>query len=1008
MLKVDSLRAVWDDVTQPDSLRERAGFALYQAYIGPQPDTALWIAQERYALGLRMKSPKVQASASMTMGNYYLRQGAYDQTLVYYTQAAARFREAGVTKGEAGVGINMAIIYNRQGDYARAAQSLQRSLALYREAAYPDGEVIALSRLGVTAYYQGDYAQALDWYSQCIERSEKIGNQLYLAEGLNSRMLVHMEQGNYVLALEDASRCLPLFRAAGQAGEEAGTLINIGLIFGRQGDSEQAFDYYTQGVALARASGQHITAANGLVNLAGIDQARGALDAALEKLAEARSIYEKLGDQKNLASVLGSIGVLRAEQGRYAEAQTYFEQSLAINEQIETRVGLVEQLNNLGQLCLTLNKPAQAAAYYRRSLGLAQEMESLGDIVSAAMGLSESYRAGGQYRQALEQYRLAVEMRDSLDRSENQRATIRFEFQQQALQDSLAFVQAQAETSLTYNQQIAQRNYLIIAILGLLLSGLFAFMLFRNRQRIRQREQALILQQERTEQARLRQLDQLKNRFFTNITHEFRTPLTVIIGMAQILSGNYREKKLILRNGQNLLRLINQLLDLAKLEAGKLELRLTQVDVVGYVRYLTESFYSMAEEKEIRLTFYAELRELWMDIDEEKLQYIIFNLLSNALKFTPVGGKVILHLKQAEDRLEINVQDTGVGISPAQLPYIFDRFYQADDSQTRAYEGTGIGLAYTRELIHQLGGEVTVSSEVAAGSTFSLWIPIRREAPQGVPQAASLQPTMLDQTSFSPEAWGSDAQPLVLIVEDNPDLIFYLQSVLVNHYSLKIARNGAEGIAMALELIPDLIISDVIMPQKDGFELCETLKTDQRSSHIPIILLTARATQADKIEGLTRGADSYMAKPFDKEELLVRVEQLIALRRSLQQTYAQGQEQASADALQLPAQEHDFLQQLKQRLAPVLGEADFTIPQMAELMGMSQVQLYRKLKALTGQTPSLFLRRMRLDASKALLADPEKNIAEVAYEVGFSDPNYFSKTFHQAFGIPPGEFRKRL
>jgi len=530
------------------------------------------------------------------------------------------------------------------------------------------------------------------------------------------------------------------------------------------------------------------------------------------------------------------------------------------------------------------------------------------------------------------------------------------------------------------------------------------------KQRMLEKEH-LKAQEELLKVEQIKELDELKNRFYTNITHEFRTPLTVIMGMTDNIQGNEQEKKLILNNSQNLLRLINQLLDLSKLESGSLKLHMKQANIVAFCRYLTESFYSLAEENKIRLTFYAEEEEILMDYDEEKLQYIVYNLLSNALKFTPENGKVILHLKTADAFLQIKVQDTGTGIPEAQLPFIFDRFYQAEDTSSSHPGGTGIGLAYTKELSQLMGGHIEVSSEMGKGSIFTCYLPIHREASL---QTESIRPISIQPAAettatagMTPASEHSDERPMILVVEDNPDLVSYLQTILQGAYDVHIARDGQQGIEQALELIPDLIISDVMMPRKNGYELCEALKTNVRSSHIPIILLTAKATQEDKVRGLTQGADAYLPKPFDKKELFVRIEKLIELRKSLQAIYASGVP-AGEQETEASNQENEFLQQLREIVLKELDNAEFTIPELAERMAMSQIQVYRKLKALTGQTPSQFVRRIRLEAGKKLLQNTDKTVAEIAYEVGFSDPNYFSRSFHQAFGNPPGAFRKKL
>ena len=434
--------------------------------------------------------------------------------------------------------------------------------------------------------------------------------------------------------------------------------------------------------------------------------------------------------------------------------------------------------------------------------------------------------------------------------------------------------------------------------------GLFSFFYYRNK--IRQKL-------EHAENVKIKELDLLRTRLYTNITHEFRTPLTVILGMAERLTEDGgrltgAEAKtglgLIYRNGQNLLRLINQLLDLSKLDSGMMQLKTVRGDIINYLQYLTESFHSMAQEKQVRLVFYPETAALDMDFDAEKLQHVVFNLLSNALKFTENGGKVVLHAaeigRDGQPFLQLKVQDTGAGIAENELPHIFDRFYQADNSATRKSEGTGIGLALTKELVELMGGSVGVESRVGQGSVFTVLLPIVRA--QGVEKLAVEKKgaPILDEKAvpvFSGKAVPKNEQlvenqrveaekPILLLIEDNADVVTYIVGLLKKVYEIEVARNGREGIEKAFELVPDIVVSDVMMPEKDGYEVCETLKNDERTSHVPIILLTAKAAHEDKLAGLRVGADAYLQKPFDKNELFVRLEKLVEVRQKLQERYA--------------------------------------------------------------------------------------------------------------------------
>ena len=552
------------------------------------------------------------------------------------------------------------------------------------------------------------------------------------------------------------------------------------------------------------------------------------------------------------------------------------------------------------------------------------------------------------------------------------------------------------------------------------------FYLYRNQLR-RKLEQA--------EASRLKGLDEFKSRFFTNITHEFRTPLTVILGTNEQLVTNSEQwaveqervvvkgkLNLIKRNGENLLRLINQILDLAKLESNALKLNYIQGDVMPYIRYISESLHSIANVQNVMLRVESKESTIVMDYDPERLLQIIHNLLSNAIKFTPSGGRVTVQAGlvnlEGLPGLELRVIDTGAGIPPADVPHIFDRFYQAENLEKAKAGGTGIGLALTKELIQALNGSIQIESEVGKGATFTVKLPITNKASLiGHPTTSgeatpdyvltATRPTILSES-------GSKEGATLLVIEDNPDVVEYLAACLQGvtdargrSYQLDFAYNGRAGIEKALEIVPDLIISDVMMPEKDGFEVVEMLKNDERTSHIPIVLLTAKATVEDRIAGLRRGADAYLAKPFREEELLVWVEQLIARRRQLQARYAQisvsdtTAEPTAADM----ALEDGFMQKFRSVLAAKYSDTEFSVEALSREMAMSRTQVHRKLTALTNRSTTEHINAFRLEKARELLLSGGLNVSEVAFQVGFNDPKYFSRLFAEAYGQTPSELR---
>ncbi len=529
--------------------------------------------------------------------------------------------------------------------------------------------------------------------------------------------------------------------------------------------------------------------------------------------------------------------------------------------------------------------------------------------------------------------------------------------------------------------------YLVYALL--LAGGIFQVWRF-GLKRIRKKHLQEIKQ---LEYEKLKELDHLKSRFFANISHEFRTPLTLILGPVEHLlsthpeAGQARQYHLIKRNAQRLLRLINQLLDLSKLDAGKMKLDMRLEDIIPILRGITFSFESLVETKKIRLGFESSLESAVLYFDRDKTEQILTNLISNAVKFTPEGGAVQVNVELAGEEnewLQIEVSDTGPGISEGQLQHIFDRFYQGDEASRIDEPGTGIGLALTRELVELHQGRITVSSQAGHGARFRIRLPFgKEERPPQVIEAEEL-----------------DRENTLLLVEDNPDMRAFIREILAGSYRVIEAADGQEGAEKAFEFIPDLIISDVMMPRKDGLELCDLLKNDERTSHIPVILLTAKASVESRLAGLERGADDYLSKPFNREELLIRSRNLLELRRRLRVRYANLHPPGPPEDKSIQM-EDAFLQKIRGIVEQHLPDVEFEIDQLARIVGMSRSQLFRKIKALTGQSPSLFIRAIRLHRGRELLQTTGMNVSEVAYEVGFSTPAYFSDAFMEAFGMRP-------
>ena len=507
-----------------------------------------------------------------------------------------------------------------------------------------------------------------------------------------------------------------------------------------------------------------------------------------------------------------------------------------------------------------------------------------------------------------------------------------------------------------------------------------------------------------------------KLQFFTNISHELRTPLTLIAEPVNYIihddNLNSQQRSMlhiIQRNVVVLTQLVSEILDFRKVQNGKMELRLSDFNLTENMKQWIMLFSASAQKKHITISMEAP-DTILLRVDQDKIERICYNLLSNALKYTSEGGKISLQAIKKDERVIISVTDSGCGISNNELPYIFDRFYQAKN----AGRGTGIGLAIVKAFTELHHGVVSATSVEGKGSTFSINIPVRQEG------TVSKQPTEKVEQLVEPSAIQEipnqarhidelvqphqTDKPEVLIIDDNIDIRTYLRSVLSEKYNVSEASDGKVGLELARKIVPDIVLSDIMMPVMDGLEFCQQLKTDKAISHIPVILLTARSLDEQRAEGYEHGADAYISKPFSLRLLLSRIDNLIESRKKLNQTWSKGVEDDEIGNLSNEI-DKSFLKQLRKIIQENLSNSDLSVEQIGDEIGLSRVQLYRKVKALTGYSPVEILRKARLTRARHLLQTTDKSVSEVAYAVGFSTPSYFSKCYKEEFDLQPAQER---
>ena len=592
-----------------------------------------------------------------------------------------------------------------------------------------------------------------------------------------------------------------------------------------------------------------------------------------------------------------------------------------------------------------------------------------------------------------------------------------------------------------YSQQI----YLIVSLVSLVLVIILVTLLFRafrNKQmanfKLEAQTREIIRQNEelRKISVQLEEATQAKLRFFTNISHEFRTPLTLILGPLEDIMKNSRitpellnRLQMMHRNANRLLRLINQLMDLQRMDNSKMKLNAGLYDIVKFTKGIKESFDELAIKKHIEYQFKPAIANQDLLFDKDKVDKILFNLLSNAFKFTSDSGKIELLIETCKhqfkdklcDAIKITVKDNGIGISENQLAWIFEIFYRGDQQTDRIIEGTGVGLALSKGFVDLHKGDLTVESSKGKGSSFYVFLRLGKdhintdeiiltdkEYDRVERQIETIyEPVKTDKPGQEKTTRinnNFEEQLTILIVEDNSDVREFIKNSLLNDYRIIEAGNGKEALEKIDQEEPDLIICDVMMPVMDGLEFTQKLKSDIQICHIPVILLTARSSQEDKIEGLETGADSYMPKPFNSNHLLVRVRKLIEIRQKIRKHYQESMLLPGGSENKMSQLDNSFLKRCIKAIERNIQNPEYGVEELSVEIGLSRVHVYRKIKHLTGLTVSEFIRNIKLNKATVLLKESGKSIAEVAYETGFSSPSYFSKSFKDYLKISPSEF----
>lgn len=856
----------------------------------------------------------------------------------------------------------------------------------------------ALSYYQLTDVYilLGKLDSALVACEHMLEESKATNNDFLHGNGLAYKAQIYIDQGDIEKGFSFYVEALKWNRSKNDTVALATTLLNLGASYAYYfNENKKAKAYVEDALDLFIATKDTANIAICFANLGEMDDMKLYLQYAPQALA----LYQAAKNVDGMAFVYNNWGAYYTDRERWEEAIPNFEKALELWESVGNLPRVASVSNSLAD-CYVIRGDTQRARYFvEKAFQIAQDVGSLEEIVEAYAVLSSYYEYVGDYEKALKYLKQSNDSLAALSSVQVMETTLDLDEKYQSTEKNK---QITAQQLVLTNQQ----NIILWLSIGAVVVFLFLLVVFqryRYRQTLKKQaaEQELLLQ--KSEAKRLEEINAIKSTFLANISHELRTPLTLLLSplyaMAdKSLKGNAADYfDVMIENGENLQVLIDQLLNIARLEKGQWPEKRDVVDLWSQLQVMANAFDAHAVRSAISYEFQLPKDALFVNIDLDKLKPIVLNLLSNAFKYTPAQGKVIFNAKILDkEQLQIKVEDSGQGISEADLPHVFSRFYRVDGQIDGPEKGTGIGLAFVKELVDWFEGTIEVISELDKGSLFTVVLPIELATKQAIEKITVIEERIEENSE----------KPVVLVVEDHPDVLHLLSEQLSAHFTIIQANNGRIGLEKATERIPDVVITDVMMPEMDGRTLCKALKEQAVTSHIPVIMLTALSHRDEKIKGLEVQADYYMAKPFNLQELQLIIKNLLLARENMSQ-YLQQRGVLSISKSTLPSMEKVFLEQVIAAIETRLDDEKMTIVDLAKAVNLSRSQLHRKLGALTGKTPSQFMRKLRLQHAKQMLEQRAGTVTEVAYACGFNTLSYFSRTFVEEYGQPPSAFLQK-
>ncbi len=872
---------------------------------------------------------------------------------------------------------------------------------LARKYKYQRGITLSQNGLCRIYYFLGQSENAIDACSECLEVALEMDDLPIITDTYTAFGNIYSRQNNMKMAIHYYLKADSIHSKTPQRPDIiAATYQSLGTIYEELKDYDTAIAYFKKANDEFKKIPADVTFYLNTtdLHLGSAYYHKGNFELADSLLQKTYAYFKEIKEEGSLARISTYLGLIRLNKNDLNQAEQYLTEGFRLNKDklfsYETALTALE----LGKLYIRKNEPQKAIYYLNQVLSNYNDDENTLLQQETSKSLSEAYALNNNYTKAYETLEQTYKLKDSLSNIHNL-ASIReidTKYQTEKKEQQITLLKSQNET---IEQQKQNQKTLLLSGIGIVtIASIFLYVLYRNRKKTN---------------TKLKEIDALKSNFFTNISHEFRTPLTLIsmpiedMLLDETLSDKKRQQFTVAKqNSERLLELVNQLLDLSKIDEGHLKLHIQQGNVLQLISALSESFSYYAKQKNI--TYNIDIAQsseaFWFDKDA--VEKITINLLSNALKYTPENGTVTCKAYIENNKLFLKVTNSGKGLTPYELNNIFERFYQTNEHN----QGSGIGLSLVKELVSLHYGDIEVQSIQNKEISFNLNISIDKNSFKNdtivIKSNNKIEkgiPLLTNIITESDEEFKDSELPILLIVEDNDDLRNLLKQSFEDNYNVITAPNGTIGVELALEHIPDLIISDIMMPEKDGIALTKELKSDERSAHIPIILLTAKAEVESQFTGIDIGADDYITKPFDKKLLILKVEKLIESRKQLQLRYSQELVLLPKD-IAISNLDEKFLEKVQITLDKSLVDPSFNVTEFSKTVGMSRMQLHRKLKALTGLSTTEFVRSQRLKLAADLLKKSDANVSEIGYTVGFNDHSYFTKCFKEMYGCSPTEF----